>query len=407
MSGNDQEPSLNLSDTTSLDPYLISEEDELALDQVFFHDTEAEAVLKKEDLHLDSIDPIIAAIRKEIIEEQRNIITQYLIDNQLAKEEQVSDPEKFRKYCADEEHQEHIKEAHNNPRTKALLEQAEIKGYQTVHSQFSGRFSTMNWSDGAGKNNRTGVTTKTQIVRNSNGDEIAKLTESTHKLTPPQMVQKSDGTSVEIRSYRTIDFPRSLEGGTGPMHLSLAVKDQNGNNIAANRAVYFTAHYDDNEELVEVSSPKPVKFNSDEPDAIGYIEHGGQIYTLPVTRAKYQEMMQEVARNNGHDVDISQTIDNNAVDLIETSVQKSERMSQQHINSYDETNLYEAPPISIDPPVTCVATLISELPLETAEVINSTIPIPPFAPSSSPPPLPTSPKPGRKTSSEEFDKELQ
>lgn len=132
-------------------------------------------------------------------------------------------------------------------------------------------------------------------------------------------MQKSDGTNVTINNYRTIDFPITLDNN-GPMHLSLAVKDQNGRNIAASNAVYFTAHYDDDGKLVEVSSPHPVKFNGNDPDAVGYIEHGGKIYTLPVTKEKYKAMMQEVAKNLGHGVDISQSIDVSlSVDLAVTS----------------------------------------------------------------------------------------
>lgn len=184
----------------------------------------------------------------------------------------------------------------------------------------------MEWKDGVGKSGN-GITTKTQIVRDANDREIATLTEATHQVNPPQTVQKSDGTPVEIKNYRTIDFPIELNEG-GSMHLSLAVKDQHGRNIAASKAVYFTAHYDDDGKLIEVSSPRPVKFNGTGSDAVGYIEHGGQIYTLPVTQEKYKAMMQEVAKNKGHGVDISQSIDTPSVDRIMTSHQKTEELGR-------------------------------------------------------------------------------
>ena len=90
------------------------------------------------------------------------------------------------------------------------------------------------------------------------------------------------------------------------MHVSLAVKDELGNNIAAEKAVYFTAHYDKAGKLTEVSSPQPVKFTGTGADAVGYIEREGKIYTLPVTQGKYKEMMQEVEVNKGAAVDLSQ-----------------------------------------------------------------------------------------------------
>ena len=92
------------------------------------------------------------------------------------------------------------------------------------------------------------------------------------------------------------------------MHVSMAVRDANGKPISAREAVYFTAHYDDNGKLTEVSSPTPVHFAGDGPDAIGYIEVDGKVFTLPVTKGKYQEMMREVAKNNGLEVEISQSV---------------------------------------------------------------------------------------------------
>ena len=90
------------------------------------------------------------------------------------------------------------------------------------------------------------------------------------------------------------------------MHVSLAVKDELGNNIATEKAVYFTAHYDKAGKLTEVSSPQPVKFTGTGADAVGYIEREGKIYTLPVTQGKYKEMIKEVEINKGIAVDLSQ-----------------------------------------------------------------------------------------------------
>ncbi|WP_425361288.1 Sca4 family protein [Candidatus Tisiphia endosymbiont of Ceraclea dissimilis] len=265
-----------------------------------------------------AIDPITRAIRTQILTKQRELIVIALVKNGTVEKEKIDDINEFRKYFENEQNKEKISEILKTDKDlKRALEQVEIIGYQNVHTEFAGIFTTMEWKDGAVEND-SGITTRKQVVRDANGIEIATLAEATHKINPPHTVQKSDGTNVTINNYRTIDFPITLDNN-GPMHLSLAVKDQNGKNIAASKAVYFTAHYDDDGKLVEVSSPHPVKFSGDSPDAVGYIEHGGQIYTLPVTQQKYKEMMQEVAKNLGHGVDISQSIEPLSVDLMITS----------------------------------------------------------------------------------------
>ncbi|MDR0774593.1 MAG: Sca4 family protein [Rickettsia sp.] len=312
--------------------------EELAKDVFVLQDTAEENLRELEDPSFDSIrsssfsaadldvDPITQAIRNQILTKQRELIVEDLVKNNIAKLEEIGDITKFRAYCENEENKEKISEVLRGVELKRALEQVEIAGYKNVHTQFADRFSTMEWKDGVG-GGANGITTKTQIVRDANDREIATLTEATHQINPPQTVQKSDGTPVEIKNYRTIDFPIELNDG-GPMHLSLAVKDQHGRNIAASKAVYFTAHYDDDGRLIEVSSPRPVKFNGTSPDAVGYIEHGGHIYTLPVTQEKYKAMMQEVAQNKGHGVDISQSIDTLSVDRIITFPQKTEELGR-------------------------------------------------------------------------------
>ncbi|MDR0296479.1 MAG: Sca4 family protein [Rickettsia sp.] len=267
-----------------------------------------------------AIDPITQAIRSRILTKQRELIVASLVEKNIVEKEKIDDLNKFRAYFENEQNKEIISELLKTDKNlKQALEQVEIIGYRNVHTEFTSRFTTMEWKDGIVEN-ANGITIKKQVVRDANGIEIATLAEATHKINPPHTVQKSDGTNVAIHNYRTIDFPITLENQNGPMHLSLAVKDQNGRNIAASKAVYFTAHYDDDGKLIEVSSPHPVKFSGDSPDAVGYIEHGGQIYTLPVTQEKYKAMMQEVAKNLGQGVDISPSIEAPlSVDLTVTS----------------------------------------------------------------------------------------
>ncbi|XVN43133.1 MAG: Sca4 family protein [Candidatus Rickettsia vulgarisii] len=263
-----------------------------------------------------NLDPITEAIRREILAKQREKIVNYLIEqgqDQQKKKDLIDrnlvDPKAYSAYAKDEENQEKIREALKNEQLKKSLEGIEVAGYKNVHEQFKNEFSPIKWdSFPAGVGAAPNITTRTQIVKNAAGEEIATLTESTHQITPPVAVKDSAGKVVELKNYRTIDFPIKLEEGkNGPMHLSMAVKDQNGKNIALSKAVYFTAHYDDSGELTEVSSTKPVMFSGNSDDAIGYIEHQGQIYTLPVTRGKYQEMMRALGREE--EIGLSKSID--------------------------------------------------------------------------------------------------
>lgn len=342
--------------------------EELAQDVFVLQDSAEESLKELEDPSLDAIrtssfsaadqdvDPITQAIRNQILTKQRELIVAALVNNNIAQPKEIGDITKFRAYCENEENKEKISEVLRGVELKRALEQVEIAGYKNVHTQFADRFSTMEWKDGVGESGN-GITTKTQIVRDVNDNEIARLTEATHQINPPQTVQKSDGTTVEIKNYRTIDFPIKLNEG-GPMHLSLAVKDSLGRNIAASKAVYFTAHYDDDGKLIEVSSPRPVKFSGTDPNAVGYIEHGGQIYTLPVTQEKYKAMMQEVAQNKGHGVNISQSIDTPSVDRIITSPQKTEELgrTKEAVVSLADTTQEEARVNILDKPLDALDT---------------------------------------------------
>lgn len=97
------------------------------------------------------------------------------------------------------------------------------------------------------------------------------------------------------------------------MHLSMVALKADGTKPSKDKAVYFTAHYEEGPngkpQLKEISSPKPLKFAGTGDDAIAYIEHGGEIYTLAVTRGKYKEMMKELELNQGQSVDLSQAED--------------------------------------------------------------------------------------------------
>jgi hypothetical protein len=128
---------------------------------------------------------------------------------------------------------------------------------------------------------------------------------------------------------------------------AMAVKDENGNNISAKDAVYFTAHYDDAGKLTEVSSPVPVKFMGTDDNAIGYIERNGKVYTLPVTQGKYKEMMQQVAINNGLSVDLGQAVD--SVSIPPRTVEPELQAERPKIVTVDPPVLQTAKIFTIEP----------------------------------------------------------
>lgn len=314
-------------------------------------------------------DRITAAFRKQILGEQLRLIREHLLAEHKAEPQKnpdlgtyLEDDEKFKEFQrtlnADPSRRDIYDNALKNADLKKQLEATEINGYRNIHSTFSaekypGGFKQMSW-DGP-----TQDSTRSQIVKNGVGAEICTLIETTHATSP--ITVQYNGKPVTINSYRTIDFPVKLdEKASGTMHLSLVAKDVNGNAPSVDKAVYFTAHYEATPspngipKLKEVSSPQPLKFFGEGKDAVGYIEHGGEIYTLPVTRGNYQEMMKEVFMNKGHSVDLSQTI---APDLIK--VQELEQIVppqqlNQDAEKSGETQDLKTPRPQQVPPITSV-----------------------------------------------------
>ncbi|WP_425361514.1 Sca4 family protein [Candidatus Tisiphia endosymbiont of Ceraclea dissimilis] len=277
-------------------------------------------------LDVDDLDPITQAIRQEILQKQRDILREYIAQNHDLTVTNYDDQE-FAEYLKNVNNRPIIDQAFANTTVKTELENTEIVGYRKVHYNFADQFHTMNWQDGDRQGN-----VRSQIVRNDSGDELATIKETTHKINA--LVSLSDGTLKQINNYRTIDFPTELPSKTGSMHLSLAVKDENGRNIALDRAVYFTAHYDSQGKLSEISSPKPVRFNGEGDEAIGYIEHLGQVYSLPVTQGKYREMMLALEKNKGQEIALSQNITTAQDMMITANVVHSDLPIQQEKKEY-------------------------------------------------------------------------
>ncbi|MEG8230439.1 Sca4 family spreading effector [Candidatus Rickettsia tasmanensis] len=269
-------------------------------------------------------DPITTAVRETIIQPQKdNLIEQILKDlaaltdrdlaEQKRKEIEEEKDKTFSTFFGNPANREFIDKALENPELKQKLESIEIAGYKNVHNTFSaasgypGGFKPVQW-----ENQVSASDLRATVVKNDAGDELCTLNETTVK-TKPFTLAKQDGTQVQISSYREIDFPIKLDKADGSMHLSMVALKADGTKPYKDKAVYFTAHYEEGPngkpQLKEISSPKPLKFAGTGDDAIAYIEHGGEIYTLAVTHGKYKEMMKEVELNQGQSVDLSQAED--------------------------------------------------------------------------------------------------
>ncbi|WPX98888.1 surface antigen protein [Candidatus Megaera polyxenophila] len=293
------------------DPRAPKVEEIEARDSIFLGSTTEKGPSKVTVLSSSEVDPITEAIRKEILAEQQKVIKAQiaLIDDSVGR----MNPQEFREYLTSDKGKEEAAKVFAKPDIQTALNKIEVEGYKKVHTEFSESFKNVNWTPeqitapGQPK-------TKTSEITNENGMVVAKIKETTHDIAP-LAVTLDNGDQVNVKSYRTIDFPTKLETGTGPLHLSMAVKDQNGRNISEKDAVYFTAHYDEQGKLTEISSPIPVKFMGNDDNAVGYIERNGKVYTLPVTQGKYKEMMKEVAKNQGMSLDLSQEVAKETQDL--------------------------------------------------------------------------------------------
>ena len=271
------------------------------------------------------VDPITQAIRDEVLTKQ-----QLYLQQEIAKIIPVGernhfldqDLSSFRTFVQSDVGKEKLSLAMKKPETEVHLKNIESNGYKEVHTQFQDSFKKVDW-----------VSPPSSKVRFSeikepgpDGRHITSLKETTVQAATE--VALEDGSMRTIKSYRQIEFPKQIEGGNGPAHFSMAVKDENGHNVPEKGAVYFTAHYDDKGKLNEVSSPVPVKFMGKGDDAIGYIERGGKVFTLPVTQGKYKEMMKEVAVNKGMGANVSQSLEVEPMAQDKTTVKVNPKIAE-------------------------------------------------------------------------------
>jgi len=95
-----------------------------------------------------------------------------------------------------------------------------------------------------------------------------------------------------------------LKAESGPVHMSLAIQDLEGENISAKNAAYLTAHYDKAGKLVEMTTPIPVHYTSTDKESPICIKRDGKIYTLPVNRGQYEAMQKEIEKNKGLQLEV-------------------------------------------------------------------------------------------------------
>ena len=315
-----------------------------------------------------SVDEITQAIRDEVITKQQAYLQGEIAKTMTPENGALFNqktPEEVRVFLATPEGKDIVKLIMSNKDAQLAMNKIEVEGYKKVHEAHKDSFKNVGWAQ------ETGAKVRIAEITNEAGEKVASLKETTVDATPTR-VTLEDGTTRDIKSYRQIDFPLELKDGKGPAHFSMAVKDENGRNISAKDAVYFTAHYDDNGKLMEVSSPVPVKFMGDGDDAIGYIERNGKVYTLPVTQGMYKDMMKEVAINNGLGVDVGQSVDSVSVPprTLGPELQKPEMLKKSGPVAIDPNALQTASAVTIEPPVLQTAKLIQPLEMVKAVIVE-------------------------------------
>jgi hypothetical protein len=135
-------------------------------------------------------------------------------------------PEDFRQYLQSAEGKEKVANLCKKPEIQKALNAIEVEGYKKIHTDFKDSFKDVSWAE----EKSAGAKTKSCEIKNDSGEIVANIKETTHDKAAIE-VKLENSESVKVNSYRTIDFPTKLEKENGPLHLSMAVKDENGKNI--------------------------------------------------------------------------------------------------------------------------------------------------------------------------------
>ncbi|WP_375333941.1 Sca4 family protein [Candidatus Tisiphia endosymbiont of Xenochironomus xenolabis] len=252
------------------------------------------------------VDLVTLAFRQEIIAKQqttlKNILTEANI-TAISGANLAINSQQFKEFV--ENNNELIQKTWANSITKSTVTQAmndEVQSYAKIHQ--ANNFKPLTWSNQPPIDNTTD--TRSRVIKVKD-EELFKLTETKVK-TSTKVILEDGVTETEISNYRNINLPLAIKPSGTAVHLSFPVQNEKGENIEVSKALYFTTHYNEQGKLVEITNPLSLKFTGDDKDAIGYIQRGKNIYTIPVTKGQYESMMQEVAKNKGCNINISQTI---------------------------------------------------------------------------------------------------
>lgn len=285
-----------------------------ALDVMHISDTTTTTIssspsVPPSEVTLAKVDLVTLAFRQEIIAKQQTTLKNILAEANIRTDTAISvanlaiNSQQFKEFV--ENNNELIQKTWASSITKSSVTQAmndEVQSYAKIHQ--ANHFKPLTWSEQASINNITD--TRSRVIKIKD-EELFKLTEITIK-TSTKVILEDGVTEKEISNYRNINLPLTIKPSATAVHLSFPVQNEKGENVEVSKALYFTTHYNEQGKLVEITNPLSLKFTNDDKDAIGYIQRGENIYTIPVTKGQYETMMQEVSRNNGCNINMSQTI---------------------------------------------------------------------------------------------------
>ncbi|CAM79856.1 Sca4 family protein [Orientia tsutsugamushi] len=201
---------------------------------------------------------------------------------------------------------------------------------QAQQMSFAASFSTLDWATHA---NSVGNTTQ-KTITNDAGEKVTDLISHSHKT---QLSASVNGVTKIVTKHRTIDIPRAVEENKGPLDLALVAQDTTGKNMPESKAVYLTAHYNQEGKLVEMTHPEPLRFFSDEPGSPAYTVINNEVYTLPITREKYDQLTKEISQNI-QEQDKDKEREQEAVDKFTVGSRQTDIHKEKSIQQADEVS---------------------------------------------------------------------
>ncbi|WP_342638844.1 Sca4 family protein [Orientia tsutsugamushi] len=225
--------------------------------------------------------------------------------------------------------------------TKKLLSSLGSEGYANIMGSaanidpaqkmsFAASFSTLDWDTQA---NSVGNTTQ-KTITNDAGEKVTDLISHSNKT---QLSASVNGITKTVTKHRTIDIPSAVEENKGPLDLALVAQDATGKNMPESKAVYLTAHYNKEGKLVEMTHPEPLIFFSDEPSSPAYTVINNEVYTLPITKEKYDQLTKEISQNI-QEQDKDKEREQEAVDKFTVGSRQTDIHKEKSIQQADEVS---------------------------------------------------------------------